>query len=218
MNKSNKEYLFEIYMHEYENHRKEMQNRINLQNAMAQRGINITVLTATLLAGLFSFLMKGSDNQLHTVNLNIFFSISIPLIFIYGLLIHLTLATWIYQLNMIFRILRYWNWIAKNKIDSLIGNVTKTFLWDRYANPPWEIDLEKGLIKYFQPLFLYVLCLLSFVGLLLLLFFWKDPNEFELVKNLGILFCIIQLILFVILFVVHLKVQKETEDIKENIT
>lgn len=217
MSKTNKEYLFDTYMNEYGNHRGEMQNRITLQNAMAQRGINITVLIVTVLAGLFSFLMKDTNNKLTTVNLDFFFAVAIPLLIIYGILIQLTLATWIYQLSMIFRILRYWNWVARMKVDPLMGNIGRSFLWDRYENPPWEIELEKGIIKYFQPLFLYAICLISIVSLFIVLVFWDSPKNLEIIGVIGIISLFALCVFFFTLLTVHLRVQKATEDIKENI-
>lgn len=221
MAKSPKEYLFDTYMQEYGKHRDEIQNRINLQNGMAQRGVNITVLAATLLATLFTFFMKdygkAPGSAASQNNVHLFVAVCLPVLFVHAALIQLTLATWIYQLSMIFRILRYWNWIVVKKIDPIIGRPGDAFLWDLLHDPPWDLDLDKRLIKYFQPLFLYVLCAFSLLGFPIALL-WDCPGRsFSIVRWFGLIaFPVVGLTLFA-LAIVHQNLVSTTEGSKINV-
>ena len=215
MTKTSEEYLFETYMQEYCKHRDEMQNRINLQNGMAQRGINITVLAATLLATIFTFFMKDygkpPTSSASYDNANLFVAVCLPVLFLHGVLVQLTLATWIYQLSMLFRILRYWNWIVVNKIEPIIGSSGDAFLWDLMPDPPWDLPLDKRWIKFFQPIFLYSLCAFSLTGFPISIF-WDPPQVSLLfVRWFGLwLFPLLALGL-IVLAMIHMNVQRATE-------
>ena len=182
---------------------------------MAQRGVNITVLAATLLATLFTFFMKDFGKMLNSLasqqNIQLFLAVCIPILFLHGILMQLTLATWIYQLSMMFRILRYWNWIVVKKIEPIIGKSGEAFLWDLLRDPPWDLALDKRVVKYFQPLSVYALCAFSLLGFPVFLF-WKPPGSgFSLVRTFGLVgFPILGLTLLT-LVVIHLKVVSATE-------
>ncbi len=207
-------------MQEYQTHRDEITNRINLQNSMAERGINLTVITVSLLAALFSFLLKdfgspnapaASDPQVLARNLNLFVTVSIPILIVYGVLVQLTLAVWIYQLAMMFRMVRYWNWLTATSIDGLVGKTEGVFLWDRLANPPWTALVDKQVVKYFQALFVYVLCSLSIAGLVAAVVWKIVAGKFLIAGLLGAIgICVLSLTLG-FLFLVHMKVVHATE-------
>jgi hypothetical protein len=168
MDKSQKEYLFYTYNQEYEKHRDEIQNRINLQNGTAQRGWNITVLAGTLLVAMFAYYQKDCGNDF-CFNVGLFCPVIPLVLFFHGVLILLTIANWIYQLSMIQMINRYWNWTVVNKIEPKIGIYGNAYLWSRLPKPPWSPDrLHDQVIRYFQPLFLYAQCIPSLIGLLII--------------------------------------------------
>ena len=182
---------------------------------MAQRGINLTVLTATLLAMLFTFFMKDNGKALQGTttqdNIHLFLCVCIPILFLYGVLLQLTVATWIYQLGMILRIARYWNWIVTEKIDHIIGRTRQTFLWDLIKDPPWERCVEKRLVRYFQPAFLYALCLFAFLGFPVALF-WKAPNDiYKIVKGFGVIGFPVLAATLLILIIIHFVIIWNTE-------
>ena len=67
---------------------------------------------------------------------NLFVSVCIPVLLVHGVLTQFTLAAWIYQLSMMFQIVRYWNWIVEHKIEPIIGRKGDVYLWDRHPCPP----------------------------------------------------------------------------------
>lgn len=161
--------LLETLIQEYQTLYNERVNRINLQNTMVERAINLTLLTATLLGAIFSFLLKDTPTSTAAstrTNLDLFATASLPILFAYGVLAQMTVAGWIYQLSIIFRMTRYWKWVAVNRFDRLLGVRDSVFLWDRAEDPSWLASVDKGIVKYFQTLFLYVLCSFSLLGLL----------------------------------------------------
>ncbi|MFX0194574.1 MAG: hypothetical protein ACFFCW_00505 [Candidatus Hodarchaeota archaeon] len=216
MSRTPDEYIFDAYMQEYEKHRDEIQNRINLQNGMGQRGLNLTFLAATLLASLFTFFMsnygKSQENMSLQDKINFFRCIGIPILFLHGVLLQLTAANWIYQLNMIFRIVRYWNWIVVNKLNNIIGSKNQVYLWDLIKDPPWATLVEKRFVRYFQPAFLYALCLPAFLGFPLA-FFWKDPTcMYEVVRWFSFICYPFLALTLIFLIIIHRKVYSSFED------
>lgn len=221
MAKSPDDCLFETYLQEYGKRRDEMENRTGLQNGMAQRGIYLTALTLTLLATLFTFFMKEHPKDLTSAeaqkSINLFWSVCIPVLLAHGFLILLTIATWIYQLSMMFRILRYWNWIVREKLEPMIHKSGEAFLWDRVEDPPWDLGLDRFPITYFQPLFLYALSLFSFAGYLIARF-WEPPGEIGLygsMKDTGLIGFPILAGLFVAIGIIHVLLVKKTEASKD---
>lgn len=218
MGKTSEEYLFEIYIQEYSKHRDEIQNRINLQNGMAQRGLTITGLAATLLATLFTFFMKDtrSTNTPYN-NTDLFVAVCLPVLFLHGVLIQLTLATWIYQLSRIFRMVCYWNWMVINKVEPLIGRSGDAFLWHRKPDPPWDLALDKHIVRYFQPLFLYSLCLFSFLGFPIVLLWKSSQGSLSWIRCFSLWVFPLLALSLLFLAVIHLKVVTWMEKEKENL-
>ena len=176
MSKSAKDYLFETYLKEYGKHRDEIQNRIIVQNDMSKRVVFITGLVASLLATVFTISVKifGGDDTSQN-NIQLFYAVCIPILFLYGGLLKMTLANYIYQLCMIFVIARYWNWIVEKKVEPIIGRFTEAFLWDRIKEPPWRSGISNTVLKYFQCGFIYLLCFISLFGFLVALL-WKPAG------------------------------------------
>jgi len=221
MGKSSDEYLFETYMHEYDKHRDEIQNRIGLQNGMVQRGIYLTGLTITVLVTLFTFFMKDYSNDVSSQDaqksITLFWAVCIPVLLTHRFLILLTIATWIYQLSMIFRIVRYWNWIVGTRLEPIIRRPRETFLWDRVQCPPWDMALDRFPIAYFQQIFLYLLSMFSFFSLLLALI-WQPSDEtaaFATLKYIGWIGLGILAALLVGVMIIHTLVLKGTEATKD---
>jgi hypothetical protein len=211
MDKTSDQLVLEAYEQEYEKQRDEIQNRIGIQNNMAERAISITVLLGSVLAALFTFFMKDFTAQSFTQRMDLFVSVCVPVLFVHGTLAQFTLAAWIYQLSIMFRIVRYWNWMVENKVEPVIGTKGDVYLWDRHPNPPWDLAVDTKVVRYFQPLFVYGLCAVGLLGLPLAC--WWQPQEagFWLVRSFGISVSIGLIVTLCVLAVVHLKVVRGTE-------
>jgi len=210
-------------MQEYQSLRAEAISRINLQNAMAERGVSLTVMTVTLLAALFSFLLKdfGSPDKPAAAdpvqldrNVRLFVSAAIPITVVYGVLVQLTLAAWIYQLSMGFRMVRYWNWMTANKIDDLVGSPKAVFLWDRVKNASWTTATDRRVVVYFQVIFLYVLCSLSIVALGVEIVWKAKAHQFLYSGLIGAIGLGALCMSLTVLVIVHLRLHHVTEDLQ----
>ena len=215
--KESKEILLNIYAHEYEKIRDEINTRIGIQNQMAQRSLSVTAMMVSVLAVLFTFFMKdfNGPSQHHSVNL--FVSLSIFVLLAHGILTQLTLAAWIYQLSIMFRIDRYWNWVVETKIDPMIGEKKNAYLYGRDPNPPWDIPVDRKIVRYFQPLFVYSTCLF---GLLIIpISLWWRPSEyyFNFTRIVGFTGGFVLLLTLYLLTIVHRKVPHDTEAFKKTL-
>lgn len=217
MKRTNQEILLEAYAQEYDKHRDEMQNRIGIQNGMAERAMSITVLLGSVLAGLFTFFMKDIDAPSAVHRTDLFVSACIPLLVVHGVLTQFTLAAWIYQLSMVSRIVRYWNWMVEQKIEPIMGHHGEVYLWDRHPLPPWDTPVDVKVVRYFQPLFVYGLCSLGLLALPLC--FWWSPQDpvFRLVRALGFAGAVALAVSLSFFALVHLKVVRGTEAFRHSL-
>ncbi len=178
MSKSSDDMLLEIYLEEYRKHRDEIQNRIKLQNGMAQQGIRVTALFGILLGILLSLPFGSFGIEL---NKPLFILICIYVLLFHAMLMELTLANCIFQLGMIFQIVRYWNWIVIKKIYPMNEKSRDVFLWDIAKEPPWELPIDRH-IRNYQEAFIFALCLSSVPGFILSLFL-KMPAKISSVPG-----------------------------------
>jgi len=215
MEKKSQDILLETYSQEYDKHSDEIQNRIAIQNQMAERAINITVMLVSVLAALFTFFMKDFDASSLKQRTNLFISVCVPVLLTHGILTQLTLAAWIYQLSMMFRIVRYWNWTVETRIEPMIGEKGVAYLWDRHPNPPWDMPVDTKVVRYFQPLFVYGLCSVMLVGLPLA--WWWCPLErgFRIVRAVAFVGSISLAASLFFLAFIHLKVVQGTEAFRQ---
>lgn len=172
MAEPNVDRLFEALIAEYERLHAELSLRTTLQNQMSERGLSLTFLTAGLLSTLMTFLQKDFGEAHPEITLieryALFQKVAIPVLIVHGILIQLTVAAWVFHLAMRFRITRYWNWVSKTHLSKAIDHADSVFLWDRVRrNMPWELEFERGALKYFQVAFLYALVGLSGVSVAL---------------------------------------------------
>ena len=217
MEKTREKHLLDMYAQEYEKHRDEVQNRITIQNQMADRAINITVMLVSLLAVLFTFLLRDVGESSVEERVNLFISVCVPVLLIHGVLTQLTLAAWIYQLSMMFRIVRYWNWIVETKIEPMIGANGEAYLWDRQPEAPWDMSVDTKVVCYFQPLFIYGLCLLMLLTLPLVWRLCAEENGLRFVCVLGFVGPVVLIVSLVLLAIVHLKVVRGTEAYRKSL-
>jgi len=217
MDKTADQLLLAAYEQEYEKQRDEIQNRIGIQNNMAERAISITVLLGSVLAALFTFFMKDFDAKSFAQPMDLFVSVCVPVLFAHGILVQFTLGAWIYQLSMMFRIVRYWNWMVERKVEPVIGKKGDVYLWDRHPNPPWDLPVDTRVVRYFQPLFVYGLCAVGLLGLPLA-FWWHPQNAgFWSVRTFGIIASVGLILTLCGFAVVHLKVVRGTEAFRRSL-
>ena len=131
----------------------------------------------------------------------------------YELLIQLTIAAWIYQLSLMFQIVRYWNWFVESKLEPLTRTHDSLFLRLRKSDgAPWILDVDRGILKYFQVLFLYALSGVGLAGLLVVVVLkFKSDRQLDYPQVAGALGFLALVLTQVVCLVIHRRIVRDTE-------
>ena len=212
----------QIAMDQYGKLRDEISVRISLQNQMSERALNLTFWTVTVLASLFAFFMAdfqpGASEKTLSMSdrLGYFVNVAIPILGVYNLLLILIHAAWIYQVGMIFRITRYWNWIVAQQLVNLVPSAEELFRWDRRkknGRDPWILEVDEGWIRFFQVALLVALTFLGLLGLAGMVA-WRivmDRALCGVIPVLGVISFVVLLVLSGIVVIVLLRVKRGDE-------
>lgn len=209
-------FKFDAFLHEYDKLRDEINLRIDLQNRMAERSLQLTVLMMTVITALFGFFMKDFITQsplTYEERLRLFVSASVPILIVHAILQVLTVAAWIYQLTLAFRIHRYLDWFVVKQLSGIEGN-DEVFVYQRCGREPdWTTPSDSGLTIYFQAAFQYCVAGLG-VALLAVAVIWRQVviGQYDTLSQIGIGCLAVTALLLAMLVVIHFRAIKHTRE------